>query len=425
MINSELDPLLSKAGMNNSGEEDLLLRRQQAPGMAMPFEIDLSQITNTLRDEIKQAQEPQQQQINELVKIVNMLVHRPNANMAPPPVENNVSETGPNVIKLTPPAEDTISIAGSNRWFGSVDLGDKSYPSTETSTITKSNQQSSSHGGNGSTKSGKSPSKASDTEEPSQMYWNEATDDYVATNQATGPEITSSIAGAAKIFWSRPLKQESLKKKLEQAVIPSNCEFLMSKKVNSEIWTKMGTFNRSTDFKLQHAQSIHSAATTKMLRAASTLTGLFKEKMPKEIKEALTELKDSMTLAGNVSQQLNQVRRDFIKPTLPREYKKLASEADETSELLFGSGLCEKLEKLKKENNLCALLSTKRKFEEPKTSIPLQRPRRGHTGKEMWNTRRTSRKNITKTRRNTQTRSTNRTRNTAPRRINKNTGKKN
>ena len=74
-----------------------------------------------------------------------------------------------------------------------------------------------------------------------------------------------------------------------------------------EIWSKMGTFNRSTDFKLQHAQSIHAAATTKMLREASTLTGLFKEKMPREIKEALTELKDSMTLAGNVSQQINQV----------------------------------------------------------------------------------------------------------------------
>ena len=96
---------------------------------------------------------------------------------------------------------------------------------------------------------------------------------------------------------------------------------------------KIGTFNRSTDFKLQNAQTIHAAATTKMLRAASTLTGLFKEK---EIKKALTELKDSMTLADNVSQQLNQVKRNFIKPTLPnlpKEYKKLASEADETADL--------------------------------------------------------------------------------------------
>ena len=293
MINSESDPLLSKAGINV--EEDLLMG--QAP-MAMPFEIDLSQLTNTLRDEIKQATEPQQLQINELKLLVKMLVDRPNANIMALPhqqsLTNNEPELGPNVINLTPPEEvnDTISLAGSNRWFGSV-LGDKSHISSEAS---KSNQQSSNphedcRDGNGSEKSVKFSSKSpnvDELEEPSQMYWNEATDDYVTTNQATGPEITSSIAGAAKIFWSRPLKQESLKKKLDLAAIPSSCEFLVSKKVNPEIWSKMGTFNRSTDFKLQHAQSIHAAATTKMLRAASTLTGLFKEKMPREIKEALT-----------------------------------------------------------------------------------------------------------------------------------------
>ena len=64
----------------------------------------------------------------------------------------------------------------------------------------------------------------------------ECTDDFVTTKQATGPEIKSSIAG--KIFWNSPLKQESFKKKLDLAAIPSNCEFLIPKKVNGEIWSK-------------------------------------------------------------------------------------------------------------------------------------------------------------------------------------------
>ena len=46
----------------------------------------------------------------------------------------------------------------------------------------------------------------------------------------------------------------------------------------------MGAFNRSTDFKLQNAQTIHAAATTKMLGTASTLTGLFKENFAKRNK---------------------------------------------------------------------------------------------------------------------------------------------
>ena len=95
-----------------------------------------------------------------------------------------------------------------------------------------------------------------------------------------------------------------------------------------------------------------------MLKAASALTDLFKEQMPGEVREALKDLKDSMTFAGKLSQQINQIRRDLIKPSIPIDYKKLASEADETSELLFGSGLCEKMEKLKKQNQLCSLLNT-------------------------------------------------------------------
>jgi len=142
------------------------------------------------------------------------------------------------------------------------------------------------------------------------------------------------------------LKQDVFKKKIEDAAIPLNCDYLIPKNVNTEIWAKMGTFNRTTDFKLQEeARLTHSAATTKMLKAASVLTGLFKDDMPKEVREALTNLKDSMTLAGKLSQQLNQTRRDMIKPTLPKDYKKLAFEADEAADLLFGSALCDQMEK--------------------------------------------------------------------------------
>ena len=94
MINSDSDPLLSKAGFNV--EEDLL--KGQAP-MAIPFEIDLSQLTNTLRDEIKQATEPQQLQIIELKQLVKMLVDQPNANIMVLPhqqsLTNNELESGP------------------------------------------------------------------------------------------------------------------------------------------------------------------------------------------------------------------------------------------------------------------------------------------------------------------------------------------
>ena len=41
-----------------------------------------------------------------------------------------------------------------------------------------------------------------------------------------GPEISSCIAGASKIFWMKPMKDNNLKLKLEEVKILSNSTFL-------------------------------------------------------------------------------------------------------------------------------------------------------------------------------------------------------
>ena len=64
-------------------------------------------------------------------------------------------------------------------------------------------------------------------------------------------------------------------------------------------------------------------------------------------------------MAGRVSQTMNNLRRDLMKTSLPKGYLKLASEAQESSELLFGESVCERLEKLNKENKLKEILNNK------------------------------------------------------------------
>jgi len=85
------------------------------------------------------------------------------------------------------------------------------------------------------------------------------------------------------------------------------------------------------------------------------------------VKDTMLSLKEAMNLAGKTSQFLNQFRRDQIKPSLPRDFKKLAMDNDESPEFLFGSSVCDRLETLKKENKLTSLLEKekgyKRKYE--------------------------------------------------------------
>ena len=393
-MNNPEDPLWGNTEMSSVPGE---------PSVPAIQTIDRTEIIQTLRDEFSKKSEEQQAQIDNLVTSVNLLVtainannnNRPNATMAPPSHNQGKGpslSTGQNVNQKTPPVangttsresqssrlgleerSDQISLVGSNVWFNSVRDQSSIKPSTARSASTTESKEN------------KKPGKEEeDVHEPSQVYWQDTTIDY-ETNQATGAEIAeSSIASAAKIIWHRPLKETVLTQRLEAAKTPANCPFLLPKKVNTEIWSKMGTFNRTSDCKLQDALKFHAASTTMMLKAASTLTSCFKEKMPKEIKTSLIELKDSMTLAGKVSQQLNQARRDLIKPSLPSEYKKLASEADETSDFLFGSELCDQMEKLRKENKLCSLLSKEkgeRKKSDSKNSYPSQKSqKRGQYG---------------------------------------------
>ena len=83
----------------------------------------------------------------------------------------------------------------------------------------------------------------------------------------------------------------------------------------------------------------------------------------------LTMLKDSLSLAGKMSQSISQLRKKLIKTALPPQFSKLADKSEESSEWLFGDSVSESTENLEKENKLKSLLkgkkdSGKRKYSE-------------------------------------------------------------
>ena len=319
--------------------------------------------------------EAQQSQINDLVKSLNKLVDSltqarqnvPEGTKPPEKSRQNVPEgTQPpeksrqNVPDGTEPTipnndnesrkrfaeethtlqrtitDDGMSLQASNLWFGdkhqSTDVDDEEGDK-------------------------KSLSNSGETLQQEQSYWQDSLNEYENDSKATGKEISSSIASAAKIYWHKPLKEEVFKKKMEEAKIPSNCPFLIPKRTNTEIWTTLSSYTRSTDVKIQEILVQHSAAVAMILRAASELTEL----NIKENKKPMLALKEALSLSGKVSQSANHLRRELMKPALPKGYAKLASEAEESSESLFGESICERLEKLKKENKLKEILTNERK----------------------------------------------------------------
>ena len=237
-----------------------------------PVNIDCTGITNSVMEAFQQSnkEEPdkmnktissQQEQLDRVLATMENLMKASNKDLNTPLVQPTIE-----THNYTPDHQNTVSIAGFDRWFNSVGGG-------KTSTVASS-----------STSHSKNKENLGEVEvlEKDQEYWHDATtNDYEEENTANGEEITSSIASASKVFWYKPLKQESLKMKLTKAATPVNCKFLLPKRTNKEIWSNMPTYARSTDVKLQKIQKCHSASVTMTLHAASKLTVASKDTLEK------------------------------------------------------------------------------------------------------------------------------------------------
>ena len=89
-----------------------------------------------------------------------------------------------------------------------------------------------------------------------------------------------------------------------------------------------------------------AASVSHIVQASSELT--------KQLVSSKQPTADSFDVKLN--QSINQLRRNFIKPSLPVQYARLADIANDLSEHLFRDSIANSLESLKKENQMKALL---------------------------------------------------------------------
>ena len=190
-----------------------------------------------------------------------------------------------------------------------------------------------------------------------------------------GPEISSVVAGTAKIYWQKELKEEKLKQVHQESKVPGNCTFLSVKEVNKEIFTKGAPFTRSRDIKLQEIQKELSHSTANVIKSMALLSehmeGLekFNSNSPslQTIKEVLELLQNATKLSGKTNQLIMTQRRDAFKQHIPKDMRKICDDPDENATKLYGNNLDEKLTKVQAENKLYKALDEKEKKSYPKS----------------------------------------------------------
>ena len=105
-------------------------------------------------------------------------------------------------------------------------------------------------------------------------------------------------------------------------------QILQPKRTNVEIWSVIPPISRSGDRGIQDIQTITAASASLILQAATDISKYVAASSKRsgekiDIMPPLTEIKDPRSLAGKENQELNQYRRNMIKPYLPPQFEKL------------------------------------------------------------------------------------------------------
>ena len=182
-----------------------------------------------------------------------------------------------------------------------------------------------------------------------QTFWEAAAANYESKTDF-GPEVVSHLSCAAQRFWTIALNEEKLNATKEKGKIPTNCKFMSVKPTNKPVFTTASPSARTLDLHIQKVQGTYAAMSAIIMNAVSELKLCVAE--PSRIRNVADHLKDSLMLAGDGNQQLNALRRDVFKPSIPPHLKKICDSSSEDAENLFGDNIQEKLTEIKADNAL-------------------------------------------------------------------------
>ena len=185
-----------------------------------------------------------------------------------------------------------------------------------------------------------------------------------------GPPVEKELATAINGIWGEKRAPQKVKAILEKYPRPSNVN-CHKVDINSDVLSAIGRVAKNRDAKLRSVQGNIARCAVPAVKLAE---GLLAKQVNKT--ELIETALDTVTLLANANAQLNQLRRDALKPGLQARYQSLCKvdEADDTSQWLLGSNLNDRIKSAAQGGKLVR----RGQYMPPGQSYMYGRGRRGH-----------------------------------------------
>ena len=166
-------------------------------------------------------------------------------------------------------------------------------------------------------------------------------------DELCSPPLLDKLAVVVNKMLRTRLSEDKLKEKQKLYTRPQNCETLVTTRVNAEVWSKLQSHTRSIDIRLQKVQALLLKGIVPILQIANTQLSNGENQ-----KDTTRQALDAISLLSQANQELNQRRRELIKPDLNEKYQQICAEHVPCTEHLFGDDLHKTLQEITATNRV-------------------------------------------------------------------------
>ena len=175
----------------------------------------------------------------------------------------------------------------------------------------------------------------------------------LSVKDAVGKPLNSSrLASIANIMFIVNMDEEKFKALHKKYNVPENCPNIIVPKCNGEIWkNNLTSPYRINEIRLQNIQNLTVKAAYAVTEACDKILNKM-GKMKQELsKELVSPLIDGLAFLGKAITDMNQFRRNNLKPRLPEKLKPLADNVPSESQWLFGDDLSKRISQINNMNS--------------------------------------------------------------------------
>ena len=178
-------------------------------------------------------------------------------------------------------------------------------------------------------------------------------------DESVGPPVRDIVADFVKEAYAKPVRGDNAKKFKDRLSIPKNIDCLSVPRVNEPIYIKLAATPKNKDRAIQDSQVSFMKMVSGLVRITDILTE--HEGEGDWVGETMQLAADAITISAPLQEDWLKSRREDIKPSLPDDFKRLASvEIPMTAKNLFGDDLEGSIKSVENTNKLANKMEVKK-----------------------------------------------------------------